>query len=57
MFNENQNYCQFNENLFVNDEKLDKFPYDKAVKMLDTKHLYDLDNKFVDTIMGLMNQL
>lgn len=38
-------------------EKLDKFPYDKAVKMLDTKHLYDLDNKFVDTIMGLMNQL
>ena len=25
MFNENQNYCQFNENLFVNDEKLDKF--------------------------------
>ena len=25
MFNENQNYCQFNKNLFVNDEKLDKF--------------------------------
>ncbi len=38
-------------------EKLDKFPYDKAVKMLDKKHLYDLDNEFVDTIMGLMNQL
>lgn len=38
-------------------EKLDKFPYDKAVKMLDKKHLYDLDNEFVDTIMDLMNQL
>lgn len=38
-------------------EKLDKFPYDKAVQMLDKKHLYDLDNEFVDTIMDLMNQL
>lgn len=38
-------------------EKLDKFPYDRAVQMLDKKHLYDLDNEFVDTIMDLMNQL